>query len=86
LPGPVFPPFGPPNAGSLDFSKTTWKAGVEWDPADSVLMYANIATGFKAGGFFVAAPPNNTFLPEELTAYTIGAKSRFLDNRMQLNA
>jgi iron complex outermembrane recepter protein len=86
LPGPVFPPFGPPNEGSLDFSKTTWKGGLEWDAADSVLLYANVATGFKAGGFFVAAPPSNTFLPEELTAYTIGAKSRFLDNRMQLNA
>ena len=85
LPGPVFPPLGPPFPGALDFSKTTWKAGVEWDAASEVLVYANVATGFKAGGFFVAAPPNNTFLPEELTAYTIGAKSRFLDDRMQLN-
>jgi iron complex outermembrane receptor protein len=85
LPGPVFPPLGPPFPGALDFSKTTWKAGLEWDAASKVLVYANVATGFKAGGFFVAAPPNNTFLPEELTAYTIGAKSRFLDDRMQLN-
>ncbi|HEX2100457.1 MAG TPA: TonB-dependent receptor, partial [Candidatus Synoicihabitans sp.] len=85
LPGPVFPPLGPPNQGSLDFSKTTWKGGVEWDAADDVLLYANVSTGFKAGGFFIAAPPTNTYLPEELTAYTLGAKNRFLDNRMQLN-
>jgi iron complex outermembrane recepter protein len=84
-PGPVNPPPGPPFPGALDFSKTTWKAGIEWDVAEQSLLYANVATGFKAGGFFVASPPNNTFLPEELAAYTIGAKNRFLDNRLQLN-
>jgi iron complex outermembrane receptor protein len=85
LPGPVNPPLGTPFPGSLDFSKATWKAGVEWDAAERSLLYASVATGFKAGGFFVASPPNNTFAPEEMMAYTIGAKNRFLDNRLQLN-
>lgn len=82
----VNPPLGAPFAGSLDFNKFTWKAGLEWNPAPSSLVYANVSTGFKSGGFFVAAPPSNTFLPEELTAYTVGTKNRFLGNKLQVNA
>ena len=85
LPGPINPPLGAPFSGRLDFSKVTWRAGVEWDVAPRSLVYATVATGFKAGGFFVAAPPNNTFRPERLMAYTMGAKNRFFDNRLQLN-
>jgi iron complex outermembrane recepter protein len=84
-PGPLLPPFGPPFGGELNFSKVTWKAGIEWDVADRSLVYANVATGFKAGGFFIAQPPNNTFDPETLTAYTVGSKNRFLNNSLQIN-
>lgn len=81
-------PFGPPSTANvqsaLKFSKFTWKAGVEADIGPASLLYANIATGFKAGGFFVGAA-NNTFQPEELTAFTVGSKNRFLANRLQIN-
>lgn len=85
LPGPIQPPLSAPFSGSLSFEKFTWKGGVEFDAGPASLIYANIATGFKSGGFFVAAPPNNTFEPETLTAYTVGSKNRFLDNTLQLN-
>lgn len=85
LPGPISPPFGTPFTGDLSFEKFTWKAGVEWDAGPASLVYANVATGFKSGGFFVAQPPANTFAPETLTAYTVGAKNRFFDNKLQLN-
>lgn len=74
-PGPVNPPLGAPFEGALCFEKFTWKAGVEWDAGPTSLVYANVATGFKTGGFFVANPPDNTFAPEKLTAYTLGAKN-----------
>lgn len=86
LPGAVNPPLGTAYPGSLEFNKTTGKVGLEWDVAERSLLYANVSTGFKAGGFFVAAPPKNTFAPEKITAYTIGSKNRFFDNRLQLNA
>ncbi|AEG50588.1 TonB-dependent receptor plug [Sphingobium chlorophenolicum L-1] len=70
--------------GDLSFNKVTWKAGVEFDAGPRSLLYANVATGFKAGGFFVAAR-NNTYAPETLTAYTVGSKNRFFDNKLQLN-
>lgn len=71
-------------AGDLTFDKVTWKAGIEYDVAQRSLLYANVATGFKAGGFFVAVR-DNTFAPETLTAYTLGSKNRFFDNKLQLN-
>ncbi len=84
-PASPIPVLGDEFTGKLNFSKVTWKAGVEFDAGPDSLLYANVATGFKAGGFFVAAPPDNTFDPEELTAYTIGSKNRFIDNRLQFN-
>lgn len=84
-PGPVNPPLGAPFTGALDFEKFTWKAGIEFDAGPSSLVYADVSTGFKSGGFFVAAPPENTFAPETLTAYTVGSKNRFFDNKLQLN-
>lgn len=86
LPGPISPPLSDPFAGHLEFNKFTWKAGIEFDVAPRSLLYANVATGFKSGGFFTALPPVNTFAPENLTAYTIGSKNRFFDNKLQLNA
>lgn len=81
-PVPLSAPFG----GHLKFNKFTWKAGVEYDAGPRSLLYANVATGFKSGGFFTALPPVNTFAPENLTAYTVGSKNRFFDNKLQLNA
>ncbi len=71
--------------GDADFNRFTWKAGVEYDLAARSLLYANVGTGFKSGGFFIAAL-DNSFAPEKLTAYTVGTKNRFLDNRLQVNA
>lgn len=86
LPGVILPTLGAPFTGDQEFKRFTWKLGVEADIGSASLLYANVATGFKAGGFFVASPPNNTFAPEKLTAYTVGSKNRFLDGRLQFNA
>lgn len=84
-PGPVEPPLSAPFTGELSFERFTWKAGLEWDAGADSLIYANVATGFKSGGFFVAQPPQNTFAPEALTAFTIGTKNRFAGNKLQVN-
>ncbi|RYE00711.1 MAG: TonB-dependent receptor [Sphingomonadales bacterium] len=90
-PDPVIPvvPVGPPAFivdQSLTFDAVTWRGGVEFDAGPRSLIYANVGTGFKAGGFFLGPPGANTYAPEKVTAYTIGTKNRFLDNRLQLNA
>lgn len=69
--------------------KLTYKAGFEYDIAPQVLGYANISTGFKSGGVNGVPPSSGlpaTFGPEKNTAYQAGIKSRFFDNRVQVNA
>ena len=88
-------PAGVPIEQSADVSgrqssgQFTYKAGFEFDAADRVLTYANVSTGFKAGGANGVPAGSGlptTFGPEKNTAYQAGVKSRFLDNRVQLNA
>jgi iron complex outermembrane receptor protein len=88
---PAFPNFTPIIAtissnpqSNVTFRKATWKAGVEYDLAPRSLLYASVSTGFKSGILF-SAVGNNTSRPETLTAYTLGSKNRFLDNRLQIN-
>jgi iron complex outermembrane receptor protein len=68
----------------VDFKKTTWKVGLDYDLAEHSLLYATVATGYKSGVLF-AASANNASKPEVMTAYTVGSKNRFLDNRLQFN-
>jgi iron complex outermembrane receptor protein len=72
------------DGGLIQEDRVNWKAGVEYDAGAHSLLYANAATGFKAGGFFASQAPN-TSLPESITAYTAGAKNRFFGNTLQLN-
>lgn len=69
----------------LEFDNTSWKVGVEYDLTPDSLLYASASTGFKAGGFYTGVAPDNTFAPEKLTAFAIGSKNVFLDDRLRLN-
>jgi iron complex outermembrane receptor protein len=70
--------------GDATFHNVTYKIGGEWDVGPGHLLYANYATGFKAGGFF-SATTDNYYKPEKLDALTIGSKNRFFNNKLQLN-
>lgn len=69
-----------------------WKLGLNFDLSDDVLMYGSVATGFRSGGFDMTfggsalANPMLTFVPEDVTAYDFGVKSKLLDGAMTLNA
>ncbi len=73
------------NNNSQGYSRTTWRAGADWDVTDSNLLYASYETGFKSGGFFFSGDPDNFYDPETIDAYTLGSKNRFLDDRLQIN-
>ena len=66
------------------YSKVTWRAGVDWNVTSQNLVYASVETGFKSGGFFFSSD-YDVYQPESITAYTIGSKNRFLDNKLQAN-
>ncbi len=90
-PDPVIPPgpVGPPALVLIDkrdWEKVNWKAGVEFDVAPRSLLYANVSTGFKAGGFYFGPPDAHSYEPENVTSWVLGSKNRFLGNRLQVNA
>lgn len=73
-----------PVVESGSFSRVTWKAGAEYDLAPDSLLYATAESGYRAGGFQLSEG-NPTYKPEFITAYTIGSKNRFWNNKIQLN-
>jgi iron complex outermembrane receptor protein len=78
---------------SSSFSNTSYKAGVEWDIAPQSMLYADVATGYVPGGLNAGNPalptaPTQfapTFDSETNTAYEMGSKNRFLENRLEVN-
>ena len=68
----------------LKDSKATYRGAIEFDVAPASLLYASIETGYRSGGFNTLVG-FETYDPEYITAYTLGSKNRFFDNRVQLN-
>jgi iron complex outermembrane recepter protein len=69
---------------SNKYNATTGKLGLEFDLSPQSMVYATVATGYKAGGFGIAVPPQ-AYEPEHLTAFELGSKNRFFDNQLQVN-
>ena len=61
----------------------------EWEPNDTANYYFSYKEGFKAGGFdhSLNSPSLDAFSyePEEVTAFELGAKFRFLNGRARLD-
>ena len=66
------------------YSRVTWKASAEYDIGATNLLYATVESGYRAGGFQLAEG-RPSYKPEYITAYSIGSKNRFLDNKLQVN-
>lgn len=69
-------------------NRLDWRVALDYRFSDAFLAYASVSTGFKGGG--TNPRPFNAgqviaFNPEKVTAYEIGFKSDFLDNRVRLN-
>ena len=69
---------------SYSESEFTYRLAMEWDVGEDSILYASYETGYRSGGFQLAAAP--TYDPEYLDAITIGSKNRFFNNTLQLNA
>jgi iron complex outermembrane receptor protein len=82
--------FGAAGGFSVNHSWThaDYKLGIDADLAHNVLGYAAVQTGYLPGGYtpLPNAPAfNNNVDPEKLLSYTVGVKSRFLNDRLTLN-
>jgi outer membrane receptor protein involved in Fe transport len=74
-----------------DGSSTRPKVSLSLQASDDVLLYALYSEGFRVGGINNGNQPFATGIPatfdsDELKNYEIGIKSRWLQNRLQINA
>jgi iron complex outermembrane receptor protein len=79
-----------PRYAQVKSSFNTPRFSLDYKFAPGKMAYLSYAEGKKPGGLSpltgIANLAANTYLPEELAAYEIGAKTSWLDNRLQLNA
>ena len=70
------------------FSKATGRLAADYKLSANQLLFATVSTGFRSGGFNSgqALEAVRSFKPEEVTAFEIGSKNRFLNNTLQVNA
>ncbi|MGC6521790.1 MAG: TonB-dependent receptor [Candidatus Micropelagos thuwalensis] len=74
------------------WDSTDWQLTLQYDADDTHLIYANVGTGYKAGGFVdaisasLAGVNESRFENEEVFAIEVGHKSEFLDNRLRINS
>jgi iron complex outermembrane receptor protein len=82
-----------PDSGTpFDFNGTfrhfDYKAGLEYDLTAQAMAYASFQTAYQPGTYeqFATTPErSNRVEPATLHAVTAGIKTRFLDNRLQVN-
>ncbi len=79
------------STGSSSNSNFSGKAVLTVKPSDDVMLYGSYTRGYKGPAFNVffnhTAPTNSVPIDEETSdSFELGIKSRFADNRIQLNA
>ena len=89
------------SSSSRSSNAFTPKYAITWEAAPAHTLYATVAKGFRLGGSNVFVPPTTcgpdlaangitnaptTYSPDSLWNYELGSKSRFLNNRLSLNA
>ena len=84
-------PFTPgPYAGKLDEHNVSWRVGLDWKPQPGLLLYGNVAKGYKAGSFpTVSATVFTAFLPvtqESVVSYEAGIKASLFDRKINVSA
>jgi len=77
-------------SGKNSDNTVTGKIALRQDLTQGVMAYASFATGYKGPGFdvssgFTPLRARKPVLAERSHAYELGLKSRFLDNRIQVN-
>jgi iron complex outermembrane recepter protein len=78
--------------GDETFDEFTWRLGIEHFPNEEVMLYANVSTGFKSGGFNRFRPPADggidydlVYEPETITNFEAGIKADWMDGTMRTN-
>jgi iron complex outermembrane receptor protein len=81
-------PFGQPFSSDESYDRVDWKLGAEFDARAQSMLYGTVQTAYQPGTYNLfpsTATASNRVAPAKLTSYTVGAKNRFLDERLQVN-
>ena len=85
-------PLAPAGGFRQSFNNFSPKVGLEFKPADDLMLYGSFSKGYKTGGWTTrltapqpAGTPAPTFGPEKATTWELGIKSEFADHKAQLN-
>jgi iron complex outermembrane receptor protein len=79
---------------SQDWQEVTPRVVVDYDLSDTMMTYASVSRGYKAGGYNPSSTDTNgdfvgdtvnAFDPEVNLSYELGFKSEFMDNRLRVN-
>jgi iron complex outermembrane receptor protein len=66
---------------SASFHKPTWLIDFDYTPSPDMLIYAKYARGYRTGGLSPnVTAPFDTFAPEKVDAFEVGAKNSFRGN------
>ena len=68
---------------SQTWGQVTGKFGLDYKLSDRVMAYASVSRGYLAGGNIIGLA--HIYGPETLWSYEAGFKSRFLDDKVQLD-
>jgi iron complex outermembrane recepter protein len=70
-----------------NFHSPTPKFGLQWTPADNLMLYVSATRGFKSGGYNFSSNDASTapFAPEKVWSYEVGVKSSWFDHRLRAN-
>lgn len=78
-----------PVRDSLTEDNVSWRAGLNYQPRDTLLLYGSVSQGYKGGNFpTVSASSTLQYAPaveESVLSYEAGAKLTLLERTMQLN-
>jgi outer membrane receptor protein involved in Fe transport len=80
---------GCPRTETLSYDEWTPRFTLDWTVRENLLLYGNVARGFKPGGFNtleVTELEGQSYLPEFVDAYEVGLKGKWLDNRLVVDA
>jgi iron complex outermembrane recepter protein len=66
-------------------SRVSGRAILDWKPTDDVMLYASYRAGTFNGLAYGSSNQVYFVKPEGVNAYEVGFKSRFADNRVQIN-
>jgi iron complex outermembrane recepter protein len=86
------PKTGTTGITGMDYSAPDYKIGMEYDLADNTMLFASYATSYRVQAMaaqqtIVEAAQSmwRPIPPEKLKALTVGSKSRFMENKLQVN-